>query len=428
MPANELKFDTGPIKFDTGPTRSPARIAFSSTYAYGLVAFFALLFRSPDLFRHPRFWAEEATLYVSAAWNSGIGVMLAVFNGNYQFLVNLSAYFASLVPYRFAPYVTTYISLAAIILVSVVFSVALSRRKISPWLVFIFVVTLSLLPGGYEIYLNVTNLQWVVALSFLAILAMPGEHINPRLAHPWAIACGLTGVPTCILSPVFLVYGFVARSNRHFAIGATLSACACIQVLIIALHGTSGRNFALNPDILSLSFFLNTIETPLLGPVLSEKLASLFRSGASHTAVPVSVFFASAAIIVGMAMLPDDKRLSLTISGSWIFVTCIQFFGALGQISQISGAFSAGARYFQYGACCFCLLACLGASSANTLRRTISTFLLMAALSSAVLSALNNSWAAVLLNGPRWSESIATCVELPCSVSIWPSGWKVVLP
>src|SRR5258705_5805137 len=131
--------------------RSPARIAFSSTYACGLVAFFALLFRSPDLFRHPRFWAEEATLYVSAAWNFGIGVMLAVFNGNYQFLVNLSAYFASLVPYRFSPYVTTYISLAAIILVSVVFSVALSRRKISPWLVFIFVVTLALLPGGYEI-------------------------------------------------------------------------------------------------------------------------------------------------------------------------------------------------------------------------------------------------------------------------------------
>jgi len=257
---------------------------------------------------------------------------------------------------------------------------------------------------------------------------MPGEHINPRLAHPWAIACGLTGVPTLYSKPAVSGIWIVARSNRHFAIGAALSACACIQVLIIALHGTSGRNFALNPDILSLSFFLNTIETPLLGPVLSEKLASLFRSGASHTAVPVSVFFASAAIIVGMAMLPDDKRLSLTISGSWIFVTCIQFFGALGKISQISGAFSAGARYFQYGACCFCLLACLGASSANTLRRTISTFLLMAALSSAVLSALNNSWAVVLLNGPRWSESIATCVELPCSVSIWPSGWKVVLP
>ena len=39
MPANEFKFDTGPIKFDTGSIRSPARIAFSSTYAYGLVTY-----------------------------------------------------------------------------------------------------------------------------------------------------------------------------------------------------------------------------------------------------------------------------------------------------------------------------------------------------------------------------------------------------
>jgi len=95
---------------------------------------------------------------------------------------NLSAYFASLVPYRFSPYVTTYISLAAIILVSVVFSVALSRREISPWLVFIFVVTLSLLPGGFEIYLNVTDLQWVVA-HFLQSLQCP-KSIS---THGWLI-------------------------------------------------------------------------------------------------------------------------------------------------------------------------------------------------------------------------------------------------
>src|SRR5258705_5460117 len=122
---------------------------------------------------------------------------------------------------------------------------------------------------------------------------MPGEHINPRLAHPWAIACGLTSVPTCILSPVFLVYGFVARFKSTFR------------------YRRSPFGLCLHPQI--------------------------------HFA----------------------ER---------------------------------------------------------------STFLFMAALSSAVLSALINSWAAVLLNGPRWSESIATCVELPCSVSIWPSGWKVVLP
>jgi|GEM_PF-3870042 hypothetical protein len=419
-----------------------------SSYVFGLVALFALFFRSPVLFINPRFWAEEGTLYTATAWESGSDVLFTVFKGNYQLLTNISAFLASLVPYSFSPFVTTYISLLILLLTLTVFSTALSGRNVARWKIMVFVLIISLLPGGYEIYLNATNIQWVVALSFLAILAIKEEQLNPKLAYPWALICGLTGVPTCILCPVFLVYGFAVRSKRHLCIGAILLVCTVFQVLIIITFGVSGRSFELSPTVPLFSLFLQTFDAPLLGYKLTSALADWLKTVTSHDLILICVALVDIAIVSGTAMLLDDKKLSVTVSASWFFVTFVQVFGALGVtthlISASAGArhfqfgvlgdtthlisASAAARYFQYGACCFCFLACLGTSATNSLRRKISTVLLLSLLFSCLMGTLNNSWANLMLNGPSWNKGLSDCKKFPCSVPIWPDGWNIVIP
>jgi hypothetical protein len=396
-------------------------------YSFGLIAFVALFFRSSDLFRHPRFWAEEATFYVARAWQVGAESLFAVINGNYQLVTSALTWLASLVPYRFAPYVTTYGSLAAVIAVAIMFGFALLARNVPFWAVAIFIAGLALQPGGYETFLTATNIQWILSLSMLAMLIMPETRLNPALAYPWVILCGMTGVPSCIMAPVFLVYAVATWSRRHLAIGIILSLCAIVQIVIIMKHGVPGRVLSLDLHYLPLSTFLQTVVTPLVGPVQSDVLAALLRdAGAQQKLLAILVTYVLLSIIAMAAWLPDNRVLSLTIGASLILVTGVQIFGSLNDQKSFVTALGS-ARYFQFGACCLAVLACMGTASASRMRRLVSAAILVVLLGSAVHAAQDRSWSVFFLTGPRWQSEISQCSAPTCTPGIWPAGWRTKL-
>ena len=130
------------------------------------------VWRQPRLFSHPRFWAEEGTVFFSRAlcapWSQALlqpapSGYLKVFNN----LVSLWA--AYLVPLERAPLVTT---LAAFVVQMVPLAILLTgaselhRGKLRQTLL-ILIILLNVYTG--EIWLNTTNSQNYILLTALLI-------------------------------------------------------------------------------------------------------------------------------------------------------------------------------------------------------------------------------------------------------------------
>lgn len=178
-----------------------------------------LLWRSPDLLIHPRLWAEEGRFYYNGLQN-GASPLTLVIRGNYQIVTNLICYLATLVPAEWAAHITTYCSLLVALWCIVLFS----RFSIeSGWSLVrsaTIVAILALLAHGYEVYLSSTNTQWLCALSLLFIcLGQWSTLRGPRRVplYAWVAVCALSGVPSSVMAPVFLVRG---ASSDHPSISA----------------------------------------------------------------------------------------------------------------------------------------------------------------------------------------------------------------
>ncbi|HET8706541.1 MAG TPA: hypothetical protein VFM46_09595, partial [Pseudomonadales bacterium] len=64
--------------------------------------------RRPELFSHPRFWAEEGSVYFANAWHFvWYEVLFEPHLGYLSFFNNLAALIATTVPLKHAPLVTT---------------------------------------------------------------------------------------------------------------------------------------------------------------------------------------------------------------------------------------------------------------------------------------------------------------------------------
>lgn len=168
-----------------------------------------MLWRSPDLLIHPRLWAEEGRFYYNALQN-GTSPLTLVIRGNYQLVTNLICYLATLVPAEWAAHITTYCSLLVALWCIILFS----RFSVeSDWPLArsaMIVAILALLAHGYEVYLSSTNTQWLCALSLLFIcIGQWGtlRGLRSVLLYGWVAVCALSGVPSSVMTPVFLVRG-----------------------------------------------------------------------------------------------------------------------------------------------------------------------------------------------------------------------------
>ncbi len=131
-----------------------------------------------------------------------------VIRGNYQLITNLICYTATLVPAEWAAHVTTYCSLLVALWCVILFS----RFSVeSGWPLArsaMIVAILALLAQGYEVYLSSTNTQWLCALSLLFICVgqrRTSRGLSRALLYAWVAVCAFSGVPSSVMTPMFLV-------------------------------------------------------------------------------------------------------------------------------------------------------------------------------------------------------------------------------
>lgn len=383
---------------------------------------------APQLFTDPRFWAEEGSSYYPAALQTDFlpYVFTFVFNGNYQFLTNLLTGLAAAVTPGYAPWVTTYTSVGIFAGVVLQFGLFLRANGVPYWLCVLAMLAWTTSPSFVEIYATATNMQWIAALSILILCLSDLKGKSPAWVFwvsAWVIACGLTGIPSVLLAPFYILQAFLTRSKNHFLLGVLLGLCALVQLGVMIEFGLSSRDPTFGPRVLLAPMLLQTIFTPILGVRTTDAIGSLIR-GPSGSVALLAVAAIAACFVWLLLVANKFSKQAMLILGIWAFVSLIQTLGSIGTIEAKIAQISAlgGSRYFATGFLALIILILLASRSAL---RPATVCLLLLILVQGVLS--TSRLRSDMAGYPSWSEAIAKC-QRPCEVPIWPTPWVAKLP
>lgn len=399
-----------------------------------LVSLFAalLFWRTPGLLVTPRFWGEEGYHYYANLQDATLLQALVFVNrGNYQLLTNLFVYFASLFPAQWAAHVTTYLGLAVAALNIALLGLFSAQSNWHLSKTVLVLVAMALFTQGYEVYLSTTNVQWLCALSLLFVCVLDLTNAKPRhlaALYVWTAVCGLTGVPSVILSPIFLARRFAAPSQPHFQIGLILFVCAIVQAAVLVSHEHPDRAFSPDGLLLTFPLLVQTILSPLAGGDLSEDILRFVRQDGQIARF--LMLFCALGLVAAFAVTQAykaaaNKLVPLILIVLWIWVTTVQIFGSLPPSDSLVSAWLHG-RYFFAGAICFFLLLGLVANGPNRLSRNIAAGLLLCIAFTGVLQIHHGQWKNLMTAGKPWKSEVLECGDKrPCVVYAWPGEFKL---
>jgi hypothetical protein len=338
------------------------------------------------------------------------------------------------VPLLYAPAVTTYTAYAIQLLVVALIYAFIVEACINRFAGLLLVAAWGLLVPTYETWASVTNSQWTCSVSLLLILVLPEDAIRAHRIKTavWTLLCGLNGVPSCMLAPGFLARAYVDRSRPFAILGAILAACSILQFAILMSSAVSGRAFALDLLPLTLPTLVQTILVPLFGVIAVERLIAPIRDGASSAMLVAAVYAAAialAALAVAMAARASRGVLAALVAGQWLLVSLLNTFGATGSTRHLISGLG-GARYYLFGAMCFCLLLAIGTGAPQRIMRWSAAAMLMLIVGASVTERVRSAWVVTFITGPSWRNEVAKCpAQANCVLEIWPGRplWIVTL-
>ena len=385
-----------------------------------------LILRSPGLFTHPRFWAEEGTLYYAQLQHLRLaqGITLVV-NGNYQFLTNTIVEMALLVPVRWSAFVTTYLSLAVATACAWMIAEFFAIRRFPLSAASAVCALFALQPGGYEVFLSATNVQWVTSVMGLLLCVSRDQPATGRpaiLRFALLLACGLTGTTTCILLPLFVVGASRRRTPYGWCLLGSLIVATAIQASVVVFHhdDLQRRPFTLSPDA-PLALVLQVAFAQVLPVDILDHL------GAALVARTGAILSLALGVTAGLFLFVRSSRGTIdgltreVLLGGIIIVSLINEFGALGTPTGMVLGLS-GSRYFFLGATCLLILIGIGLTGRSLIIRLGATVIITFAALNDLSTAAFARWTKVYLDGPAVAEQVDHCdSQVPCEIRVWPT-------
>jgi hypothetical protein len=184
--------------------------------------------RRAEALTNPQFWAEDAYFFQRAyvfGWNS----FFEPFSGYLHTILRMIAEVAAAIDPSRAPAIFVACAGAATLYVA---GRTLSERCPLPRFAGACALAVVLVPDTYEVFLNVVNLQWVLAAGLILLLISGDPAHGRQWAHDLAAAAllGLTGPFSVILAPLFAWRAWSRRTRASAVLAAIIFACAVVQV------------------------------------------------------------------------------------------------------------------------------------------------------------------------------------------------------
>jgi|WetSurMetagenome_2_1015567.scaffolds.fasta_scaffold10186_2 hypothetical protein len=318
-----------------------------------------IIYRSPELFVHPRFWAEEATIYFRYAYESSVLdglLMIAGDSAGYLLLLgNIAITLATLVPLEYAPFVTTYFSFIIFIVPFIIILWGSSYvwdipiKKVLAILIVLFSPAASI----PEIWLNTINSQIYCGIAALCIL-FEKNTINTKQAIFYRIVLllgGLNGIYITFLILPFFIKLWVERNKNAAWYFGIVFLVALIQFSLFLLLKLSGENIADKAshfDLLRVftRVFYYHVATPLLGINILEFFTLKLTNGLtieniltteklSYFTLLVLNIFSLVFIILFLIYI---AKLNSSIWQRWLFLTAFIISSLLITFAALHGA------------------------------------------------------------------------------------------
>lgn len=389
-----------------------------------------LALRSPALLLRPRLWAEEGGLYWERLRHlpirTGLGLVV---NGNYQLLTNAFVAAAKLVPARDIAWVTTYAALIVSLLCCWMLDGWVRAHGLPRWVGAVAAVMLALLPAGYEVYLSATNVQWTCSLLALLICLgedLPAVSVGAALRYALLAICGLTGLPSCILGPVFLVEAWRRRTAYGWAMLTVITAASAVQIGVILAH--RGEISAVRPFNVSLLVLVPMAMHDGLALFLPMNFINVGAPGLASTASRLQLAIAGLGLLALIATLARDRLgryPALVLAGAAVLASVMNEVGALSPVEALVSGM-AGGRYFFLGQCCIVLLLTAGLAAPGKLTRIVTGVMVMVLLLHGGAEVLTGEWSGQSTTGPSFAEQVDACPdEGPCKVRAWPMWTEI---
>lgn len=201
-----------------------------------------LLSRRPAVLLDAAFWAEDGWVWYPEAYSLGWHSLLKPVAGYLQTLSRLVALAAQAVPLAWAPTVFAAASLVIQALpAAFLVSPRMDRAWPSLWARLLFALIYVALPNSYEVYVNLTNAQWNLAvLAFLVLVSRSPEGWPGRVFDTVVlIVSGLSGPLCLLLVPVAAWKAFEDRNRTSAWRLAAMLAAALVQGGLVLATGGS---------------------------------------------------------------------------------------------------------------------------------------------------------------------------------------------
>ena len=342
----------------------------------------AHIIRAPRLFVDPRFWAEEGSVWFQYAATHSFGATLVfIFNdsGYLTLFINISAALAStwrmLFGPEYAPLVTTLCALFVQLLCFVFILTGRSRLAGQWWkrMLVSAVVLFSPVAVG-EIWLNTINSPSYLGLITVLILFQDPQGWTVRArwtVRALLVLCGLTGVYSAVLSPVFVFAFVLYKCREHLYQAAVLALCLCVQIgsalLVRSGSGLEHSRFSqVTLDSALINAFFNHILVPLTGPSGARTLLHWFgmdNALAGAIAVPrgpellLGAWFSF--VLTMLVLVTVSKRITRE---KLLLLVCFLLYSALTTVASLNGL--PGGRYAYLPGTALLLLLLLAAETA----------------------------------------------------------------
>jgi len=342
----------------------------AATMAF-FVAFLILFLRRPEALLNAQFWAEDATIWFTQAFNQGFfSPLFSPQDGYFQTISRLTMGIASLFPLEMAPFVSNFIGLI-IRSLPVCFLFTPRMGWVGTKEKLVISAYYLLMPGIWEVHPNITNAHWYLSLYLCMVIAanIPNGLLAKSHDMIVLIIAGLSGPFIVFIAP-FYGLKYLAESNynlikaaKEFLMGSTtyrtifnllFVAICLIQIFSIFLYasGRSPAPLGLSPEvlfnILSARIFLGSFlpheaihhiwQMPWLNLPATLLSCGLLSYVLIKGGWRMAIFIGFAALMIGFALAKpqitvDQAQLPLLINshvgGRYFIVTNIVWVGCL---------------------------------------------------------------------------------------------------
>ena len=203
-----------------------------------------LFYRRPDAFYHAQFYGDEGGAHFKEAYEHSFSCLFSTWQGYYHLVPRLFAYFAVSVrmPLEVIPFLFTYAWLAIFFFLIWFLWKRIEFNDLQKLFLSIAIV---LVPLQSEVFMNQTNMQWVMVLFPIIIFSSQNEEKNNRWFYIDVILLvlsGFTGPNFIVLLPLFIFLLFSLKNNSKRKILYLLAIITgVIGVIALSQNGVVNR-------------------------------------------------------------------------------------------------------------------------------------------------------------------------------------------